>query len=102
MATGSPISQRTAFISLFGKKKDILERVNFIDIQAKDLTCLLGYLNNVRPTPGPGPSISNPPTSLVPRVPCNDFVGRDKMLEVLQRKMNTMGQVALDGPPGIG
>ncbi|KAB8293276.1 hypothetical protein EYC80_007606 [Monilinia laxa] len=102
VATGSPISQKTALISLFGKKKDILERVNFIDIQAKDLTRLLDYLNNVRPTPRPGPSISNPPTSLVPRVPCNDFVGRDKMLEVLQRKMNTTGQVALDGPPGIG
>ncbi|ESZ91488.1 hypothetical protein SBOR_8117 [Sclerotinia borealis F-4128] len=102
VATGSPISQKTAFLSLFGKKKDILERVNFINIQAKDLTRLLDYLNNVRPTPRPGPSISNPPTSLVPRVPCNDFVGRDKMLEALQRKMNTTGQVALDGPPGIG
>ncbi|KAI9643277.1 hypothetical protein NHQ30_007893 [Ciborinia camelliae] len=102
VAAGSPISQKTALISLFGKKKDILERVNFIDVQAKDLTRLLDYLNNVRPSPRPGPSISNPPTSLVPRVPCNDFVGRDKMLEELQRQMNTTGQVALDGPPGIG
>lgn len=102
VATGSPLSQKRALISLLGRNKEILERVNFIDVQVKDLTRLLDYLNNIRPSPRPGPSISNPPTSLVPRVPCNDFVGRDRMLEALQRKMNTTGQMALDGPPGIG
>jgi len=96
------LSQSTSLLSILGKTREIRNRVNFLSVQTQDLTQLLEYLNKVRPSPSRPMSVRNPPISMIPRVACNDFVGREDTLKSLLTQLPHARQIILGGISGIG
>lgn len=96
------LSHSTSLLSILGKTREIRNRVNFLSVQTQDLTQLLEYLNKVRPSPSRPMSVPNPPISMIPRVACNDFVGREDTLKSLLTQLPQARQVILGGISGIG
>jgi hypothetical protein len=102
-ADKSPVPHNPGLLSILGKTQEIRNRVNFLSIQTQDLAQLLEYLNYVRPSAPRQKLILNPPIiSMIPRVACNDFVGREDIMKSLLSQLPQTGRVILSGVSGVG